>query len=245
MIKLDFFNWAISLIAVFILGLSKAGIKGPSVIYVTLLALVFGGRASTGILMPLLLVGDVFAVIYYQKHVIWNHLFRLLSWMAVGVLIAVVIGKDLEEEFFKKIMAITIFISVIFMFWWDLKRNKSIPNYPVFRPFLGLFAGFNSMIAGVGGAFANLYFMAMQLPKKQFIGTISWLFLLINCFKVPFHIFVWKTITFESLMINFYLIPAEIIGLLIGVRIIKRINENQYRIFILAFTAIGALVLFF
>ena len=245
-INLSLFYWAIAFFAAFILGLSKAGIKGPSVAYAVLLALVFGGRASTGILMPLLLVGDLFAIIYYRKHVIWKYLFRLLLWMIIGVVIAVVAGKDIEEEFFKKVMAATIFLSVVLMFWWSLQRkNKPIPNHSAFGALMGLSGGFSSMIAGVGGVFSNLYFIAMRLPKNDFIGTISCLFLLINCFKVPFHIFVWKTITPESLTIDIYLLTAEILGLFIGVRIVGKIKEKHYRFFILGLSLIAALFLFF
>ena len=58
--------------------------------------------------------------------------------MAVGVLIAVVIGKDLEEEIFKKIMAVTIFISVIFIFWWVLRKNRSINDHHAFVALIGM-----------------------------------------------------------------------------------------------------------
>ena len=62
-------TWLIATLASFILGISKSGIKGISIVIVTLLALAFGARASTGILLPLLVVGDAFAVIYSY----WDH----------------------------------------------------------------------------------------------------------------------------------------------------------------------------
>ena len=243
--NLSFFDWAGALVAVSMIGMTKAGIRGPSFAYVALLALVFGSRATTGILLPFTLFGDVFATIYYRKYVICKHLFRLLPWAATGVIVATLVGKDLEEAIFKKVMASIIFLSTIFMLWWDFRKNKSIPNHPSFGVYMGFFAGFISMIGGVAGIFTNLYFLAMRLPKNYFIGTISWLIFFINCLKLPFYIFVWKTITFESLTINFSLLPAEILGLLIGIRLVKKINERQYRVFILVFTAISALVLFF
>ncbi|HUH45770.1 MAG TPA: hypothetical protein VLZ54_01350, partial [Arenibacter sp.] len=61
-------TWALALTAAFILGISKSGIKGIAVIIVTLMALAFGARESTGILLPLLVAGDAFAVIYYHRH---------------------------------------------------------------------------------------------------------------------------------------------------------------------------------
>ena len=54
-----------------LLGLGKSGIKGIGVVIVIIMALVFGGKASTGILIPLMVLADVFAVIYYHRHTQW------------------------------------------------------------------------------------------------------------------------------------------------------------------------------
>ena len=245
MINLSFFDWGGAVIAVSMIGMTKAGIRGPSFAYVAILALVFGSRVTTGLLLPFMLLGDVFATIYYRKYIIWKHLLKLLPWMVTGVIVATLVGKDLEEAIFKKVMASIIFLSTIFMFWWDFRKKKTVPNHSSFGAYMGFSAGFISMIGGVAGIFANLYFLAMRLPKNYFIGTISWLIFFINCLKIPFYVFVWKTITLESLTVNLYLFPVEILGLLIGIRLVKKINEKQYRIFILTFTAISALVLFF
>ena len=64
-----------------LLGIAKSGIKGLAVLIVTGLALVYGARESTGILMPLLICGDIFAVVYYKRHVKWIYLIKLLPWM--------------------------------------------------------------------------------------------------------------------------------------------------------------------
>ena len=85
----------------------------------------------------------------------------------------------------------------------------------------------------------------MRLPKNSFIGTAAWLYFFVNWFKVPFHVFSWEIINIESLKISLFLIPAEILGLLIGIKIVKLIRDKHYRIFILALIAIGAIVLFF
>src|SRR5215217_899037 len=58
-------NWFLILLAAFIIGLSKAGIKGIDMMNVTIMAIVFGGKASTGVVLPLLCAVDIMAVIYY------------------------------------------------------------------------------------------------------------------------------------------------------------------------------------
>jgi len=85
----------------------------------------------------------------------------------------------------------------------------------------------------------------MRMPKNDFIGTAAWLFFIINIFKLPFHIFVWKTITLETLALNLRLAPAVFIGFILGIRIVGLIKEQQYRQLILVLTALGAIMIFF
>src|SRR6187399_1423436 len=81
----------------FILGLAKAGLKGIDMLNVTLMALVFGGKASTGIVLPLLCAADIAAVMYYHRHAQWHHFRKLMPWMVLGILIGVYTGRNLDE----------------------------------------------------------------------------------------------------------------------------------------------------
>jgi uncharacterized membrane protein YfcA len=91
-----------------------------------------------------------------------------------------------------------------------------------------------------------LYLLSMQLPKMAFIGTAAWFFLIINWFKIPFHVFIWETINWDSFLLDLVTLPAVAMGALIGVAVVKRIPENIYRWFIISTTAVAsiAMVLF-
>ena len=243
--SLSTLDWSLAIIASFLLGISKSGLKGIGIIIVTILALVFGSKASTGIIMPLLVVGDIFAIIYYRRHVQWKYLFKLLPWMVIGVLVGVFAGKDLPENIFKRGMAIIIFISVIIMFWWDYKKIKRIPTNYLFASTMGFSAGIATMIGNLAGAFANIYFLAMRMPKNHFIGTAAWLFFIVNLFKVPFHVFYWKTINVETIKVNLFLFPFVVIGLFLGVKLVAQIRDIDFRKLVLILTAIGAVFIFF
>src|SRR5258705_10872988 len=101
-------NWILILLSAFILGLAKAGLKGIDMMNVTIMAIVFGGKASTGIVLPLLCAADIMAVIYYNRHAKWTYFWKLIPWMVVGILIGEYTGKDLNEVYFRKIMAMII-----------------------------------------------------------------------------------------------------------------------------------------
>jgi uncharacterized membrane protein YfcA len=237
--------WTLALTAAFVIGISKAGIKGIAIINVTLMALAFGAKESTGLIVPLLVVGDAFAVIYYNRHAQWKYIVAFLPWMILGILIGTAIGKDLPETTFKISMSVIILGTVIMMYWWDRKKSKNVPTHWAFAGFIGTMAGITTMIGNLAGAFSNIYFLAMRLPKNEFIGTAAWLFFIVNIFKLPFHILIWKTITPETLVINLKLVPGIILGIIVGVRLVKIIKEQFYRQMILVLTAIGAFLILF
>ena len=233
----------IAMACALLLGISKSGIKGLAVLIVTGLALIYGAKESTGIIMPLLICGDIFAVIYYKRHVKWIYLLKLLPWMVAGVLAGVFFGKDLPEDLFKSGMAVIILISVIMMYYWERKKNRKVPTHWSFAALMGVMAGFTTMVGNLAGAFSNIYFLAIKLPKNEFIGTAAWLFFFINLFKVPFHIWSWGTINWASFQISLSLIPAVLAGLILGVLLVKKINNDKYRQLILLLTGLGGLAI--
>ena len=245
MLEVGILNFSLAAFCAFLLGVSKSGIKGIASLIVTGLALVYGAKNSTGILMPLLLVGDVFAITYYKRHVQKEYIIKMLPWMVIGVLIGVVGGQYITESLFKYGMAIIILFSVGLMYYWENKKDKTIPSHWTFASSMGLLAGFTTMIGNLAGAFSNIYFLAMRLPKNNFIGTAAWLFFIINAFKVPFHIWTWETINSTSLQISLQLVPFVLIGLVAGVFLVKKIENDSYRKLILLFTAIGGVAILF
>ena len=238
-------NWVLIMFAAFIIGLSKSGIKGIEMMNITIMAIVFGGKASTGVVLPLLCFADIMAVKYYHRHAQWTYFWRLLPWIVAGILLGVYVGKDLNEIYFRKIMAVIIVLTVAIMLMIELGKNLSIPENKVFVAGMGLVAGFTTMLGNLGGAFSNIYFLATRLVKNDFIGTAAWIFLVINFFKLPFQVIYWKNINLASLRIDLYLVPALVAGFVAGLAIVKRINEKSFRRIVFVLTLIGALIIFF
>ena len=244
-IQLTSFEWLLAFSGAILLGIGKAGLKGIGIVIVTIMAIVFGGKQSTGVLIPMMVIADVFAVIYYHRHTQWKFLIKLLPSMVIGVLLGVWLGNDISDILFKQLMAVLILGIVVVMIYMDRKKTNEIPSSKIFSNSIGLLSGFTSMIGNLAGSFSTIYFLAMRLPKNEFIGTAAWLFFIINVFKLPFHIFVWKTVSSESLIINLILVPGIIFGFYVGIKLVKLINNEIYRKFILLVTGIGAIVILF
>jgi uncharacterized protein len=193
----------------------------------------------------MLICADILAVIYYNQHAQWKYIFKLLPMMVVGVLVGVWIGNDISEAIFKRLMAIIIIGLVILMFISESRKSTAVPKSKVFSWIMGFLAGFTTMIGNLAGPVSNIYFLATRLPKNEFIGTAAWLFFIVNVFKLPFHFFVWKTVTTETLVLNSVMIPVVVCGFFVGVAIVKLISNLNYRRFILIVTAIGGVILLF
>jgi uncharacterized protein len=239
-------NSSLILIALsaFIIGLSKAGLKGIDMLNVTIMTIVFGGKASTGIVLPLLCVADILAVKYYHRHAQWPHVIKLMPWMVIGILVGVFVGKDLNEAVFRKVMATIIVLTVVIMLVMEFRKTVIVPGNKLFTAGMGLVSGFTTMLGNLAGAFSNIYFLAMRLPKNDFIGTAAWVFLLINLFKLPFQVFYWKNITATSLLTDLALVPFLILGFWCGLKLVARIKDDLYRQVVIVLTLIGAIFIF-
>jgi hypothetical protein len=125
----------------------------------------------------------------------------------------------------------------------ELCKSPEVPGHPAFAAGTGLAAGFTTMMGNLAGAFANLYFLAMRMPKNDFIGTAAWLFLIINLFKLPFQVLYWKNITSTTLLTDLCLLPALTLGFGLGLRLVRRLHDTQYRKVVIALTLAGVLLM--
>jgi hypothetical protein len=121
----------------------------------------------------------------------------------------------------------------------DEPNGKPTVNWPL-AVFLGVLAGFTTMIGNAAGPVVALYFLAMGVRKYQFIGTSAWLFLCVNIFKIPLS-FQLGLITQESLRVDASVFAFIPIGFLLGRYCVNKIPQRAFDILLLLFTAIAAI----
>lgn len=238
--SLSYQNISLLLFAAFLIGMAKTGVHGVGMLTVPMMALVFGGKISSGLVLPMLIMADLFAVRYYHRHANWRFLIKLFPSAMVGVLIATLIGNYIDDEFFKQIMAIIIFVSLGIMIWMESLNNDKIPDYMWFAILMGMLGGITTMIGNLAGSVMALYLLSMRLPKNEYIGTAAWFFLVINVYKVPFHVWSWETISLNSFYLNLLCLPFIALGAYAGIKTVKRIKDTHYRWFVIGMTGIAA-----
>lgn len=238
-------DWVFIVLCAMLIGMSKTGVPGVSMIVVPTLALIFGGKQSTGVLLPILIVADVFAVIYYHRHANWKHLLKALPWALAGLVLALWIGYQVNDQQFKRMIAVIVFLSIALMILNDYGfKNRVVADHWWFAAILGIVGGFATMIGNVAGPIFAIYLLAMHLDKKSYIGTTAWFFFIINLSKFPLQAFVWKNININTLTVDIMVIPAIAAGALIGIYAVKRIPEIIYKWLVIVITAISAFLIF-
>lgn len=243
-LQLTPWQWFLAALSGLVIGASKAGLTGIAFLAFAMLADIFGTRASTGIALPMLLLADVFAVAYYNRHADWKHLLKLMPGVMAGILIGLVVGQRTSERHFGILFAVTLLILIGIMVWRDLRKKELVvPDTAWFSGTMGLSAGFATMIGNVAGPVMSLYLLSMRLPKTVFIGTSAWFYLAVNTVKVPLHYFVWRTITSQTLAFDLAAAPFIILGIAGGILTVKRIPEKAYRILVMTSVILAAVMI--
>jgi uncharacterized membrane protein YfcA len=241
MIDLTFWQWALVLLCGFIFGFSKTGLPGIGILAIPIMAAVLPPRASVGVVLPILIMGDVFAVAFYRRHAVWSHVLRLMPWAFVGIVLGYLWMGRIDDRQLRPMIGGIVLAMLILNYW----RSRSAaaehtPSQWWFAALVGLLAGLTTMMANAAGPILMIYLLAMGLPKNEFLGTGAWYFLILNWVKVPFSIHL-GLIDRHSLLINLAAAPLVIIGALAGVYALKRIPQKAFGAIVQLLAALAAL----
>ncbi len=234
-------SWALAGIAAVGIGISKSGLPGISLLHVVLFAQLFPGITSTGVVLPMLIAGDLGAVWLFRRHAQWPHVGRTLPPALAGVVAGWwLMGRLPSTQFGPIIGGIVLSLAVVQLLR-DLKPGifQDVPQSRGFAWTMGFIAGVTTMLANAAGPVMGLYLLAVALPKDAFVGTSAWFFLLINLLKVPFSAQL-GLITLESLSFNALLVPLIFGGLFLGKSFVSRIPQRWFDVLVLAFAVAAA-----
>lgn len=241
-------QWALAAIAAFFAGLSKTGIAGMGILCVAIFANLLPAKEATGLVLPLLILGDVIAVAAYRRHAVWRHLVRLFPWTAIGVgLGALALGRLDDVATRRLIGAIVLAMVALHLTrkMFGRREDDLAASAPVWlAAAAGVFAGFTTQVANAAGPVMILYLLAMRLPKLEFIGTGAVFYLGLNLFKAPFMVAL-GMITPASLATNLLLAPAVLAGALAGRWLVRRINQAWFEALVLGLTLVAGVKLAF
>jgi uncharacterized membrane protein YfcA len=241
--------WIAAGVLAFVSGIGKTGIPGIGILPVALFAMLFPAKASVGIILPLLICGDIVAVAAYRHHARWPHLLRLFPWAALGVVPSALLMRRVDNDEVSRIIGV-ILLGLIALHVARQRRARPAgseetdgdvtPHGAGYTAFMGVLAGFTTMSANAAGPIMILYLLAMRLPKMEFVGTQAWFFFVVNVFKIPFNIYA-DMITVESFEISLRLAAFMILGAVAGRLVIRHINQKVFETTALILTFVAAI----
>lgn len=234
------FQWAILAVAALCIGLSKTGVQGLMLLVVPYMAMAFGAKASTGVILPMLCMADIVAVAYYKRIANWKVVAKLLPTAVLGFLLAILVDRLIPTEGFRQLMGWTLALALAVMLWSELcgKENRWLKKW-WYSALFGLLGGFTTMIGNAAGPVMSVYLLSMRKEKMEYIGINAWFFLVVNLLKVPLQIFVWENISWSSFSLNLLMLPIIGMGAWLGIRVVKLLPEQAFRRFILVVTILS------
>ncbi len=238
---LAFFDWVVLAAGGTMIGLTKTGFSGASIVVLPFFTAIFGGKTAAGIMLPLLLAGDVLGVAYYHRHADWKRLSRLLPWALAGIAIGIVVGRYVSDLWFRRLIGIFVLAGLAFTAYRDLAGDAfPLTDRWWIRALIGLVGGVVTMIGNAGGTFMAVYFLLSGLEKENYIGTNLWFIFILNMVKVPLQLLFWDSITRETALLDLFLLPSVLLGFVLGLSLMKRLSPRVFRVVIMILSALAS-----
>ncbi|PCF95420.1 sulfite exporter TauE/SafE family protein [Vreelandella nigrificans] len=229
--------WLLIIFSVYLTGVSKGGFAGGfGTLSVPLMALAISPTQAAGLLLPLLLVMDVFAVKAWWGKQDATEVWRFVPGLFVGVAIGTLLFGSLSEQGLRLILGI---ITLLFATYMLLKPAAKKPISTRWALPAASVCGFTSFMAHAGAPPLNVYLMPRKLPKETFIATCAVSFAVVNVIKLGPYMWLGE-VNVTSAWASLLLVPVAWFGVRNGLWLQSRVNEALfYRLVILAMFVVG------
>ena len=227
-----------------LIGMAKAGLSGCGLMSVLLFANAFGAKTSTGVVLPLLIAADFMGYYLLRGGGKWRQIIPLVPPAIAGV----VLGWWLLDRLDNHLARITIgwiilaLTALKLVIDWKREQLKELHKHPVFTNVMGILAGGVTMLANAAGPVMTVYLLAQRFEKSEYLGVFTRFFLFINLVKVPFSANI-GLINGPSLVTNLVLLPAVILGAMIGWRVVKVMSQRVFEWVVFVFAIVAAVKL--
>jgi len=212
---------------VFLICFMKGAFGGGfSIIGIPLLSIVMDPVTAGGLLAPLFIAMDLFALRYWKPST-WSKpdLVLLLPGLVFGIGFGYLVFRFLDHRAIALLMAA---ITLIFVGLW-LVAGAEVMTRPRSTPKAigaGLASGITTMVAHSGGPPLAMYLLSRGLSKEVYAGTTSLFFTVGNAIKaVPWLLLVRPTSGVWALIaVCLFAIPT---GVWLGWRLQGKLDQRQ------------------
>ncbi|MFG2883451.1 sulfite exporter TauE/SafE family protein [Streptomyces sp. NPDC048297] len=236
-------------LAALVVGFSKTAVSGANTVSLAVFAAVLPARASTGVLLPVLIAGDVLAVLTYRRHAHWPTLWRLFPAVAAGVVTGTLFLIWADDGIVRTSIGAILLLMTGVTLWRRRRADTAAePDAVTGRAgrikarSYGVLGGFTTMVANAGGPVMSMYLLSAGFRKLGFLGTSAFFFLIVNVSKVPFSAGL-GLIDGRSLLLDVALVVFVVPGAFFGRWAVNRINQRLFEQLVIVATVVGAVEL--
>lgn len=231
-------------IVIFLIGLAKGGLGGTlGVLATPLMSLVMPADQVIGLLLPILMTADVFAVASHWRR--WdNSLIRLLlPGSVVGMLLGTLLIASISPQMLRRGIGVIALLFVIYKLF-----EQRILDFVQYRPkkwhgwLAGGTAGFSSTLAHTGGPPIAIYLLIQDVSPRVFVATSALFFAAINWIKVPSYIYL-GLFDFQLLWQVAWLLPLLPFSVWVGKQVANRVNKAVFDRIVVALLGLSAIFL--
>lgn len=238
---------AIAAFGALCLGISKTGFPGLAIVNVMIVADLFGAKNSVGIILPMLVVCDLIVLPMFWKHATWKMVWPLVPVTFIAIIASTFLLDRFDDVTARRVIGAIILLMLALQLVREFKKAflENLPDSVAFRRVSCALIGVSTMLANAAGPVYSIYALVHKMPKMQFLGVGARLFLIVNLFKVPL-LGQLDLINTRSLTLNLLLLPALVIGIFLGRKLIGLVPQRAFEILLYGFSAIaGVRMLFF
>lgn len=220
--------WTVAILVMLVLGFSKSGLLGGlGPLAVALFALVIPAREAAGILLPILLILDVFAIWAYRRDFDVGNLKILVPGVIIGVGAGWATSSMISDDMVLLIVGV---VTTVFILDALLPIRQKLIDKPPSKPwgvFWGSLAGFTSFVSHAGSPPYQVYILPQKLKPTIYAGTTAWLFGFLNVIKLPPYYFLGQ-LSMGSMTTSLILAPVAIGAVLLGIYLVRRISLGLF-----------------
>jgi hypothetical protein len=247
---LSLLQWLLVGVAAVLIGLSKAGFGlGAGLVAVPLMVQVLGAEEGLGVMLLVLIVGDLTSLPHYPREWDGRNLRALIPGLVLGVCAGWLVLGFFDslahgELWLARSIGALCVLFVGLQVAREFMSRRAARDAPSWRPHrllgvaAGTGAGLSSTLAHAGGPVIALYLLPQALGRRVFVGTVLRYFFAANLLKLVPYVAQDK-VNLESLLMALCVAPLVLGGAFAGSRLNRLCSDRVFRwlIYVVALAA--------
>lgn len=232
-------------VVIFIIGLSKGGLGGTLVVLATpLMSLVMPANQVIGLLLPILMIGDLFAVYTHWLHWDSKLVWLLIPGAIVGTIIASFFIAAISSEALRRGIGIIVLLFVLYKLFEQRILSASYRPRRWHDFVAGGIGGLTSTLAHTGGPPVAIYLLMQGISPRHFVATAALFFAVLNWIKVPSYYYL-GLFDFDLLWQVAWLLPLLPLSVWLGKLLATKVDKVLFDRIIVSVLAVTGLFLLF